>query len=170
MDFADSVLSPNESLAKRFWDKLQEKLLDKASDWAAEAIGKIFRTPLPGKASTTVITITLAAAGITVPIVFHIFTTPEVIADDISVHEVSPLQVNEQQKLFAEVLGPDGQVIPGSTLVWSVTDPRIASVSQEGNVTGLRPGITTIEISSVDVQPGGNVDFDTVFTLMVLFP
>jgi uncharacterized protein YjdB len=44
----------------------------------------------------------------------------------------------------AELRDASGNVITGRTVVWSSSDPTVATVDQTGRVTGMRPGTATI--------------------------
>ena len=60
-------------------------------------------------------------------------------------------------RLTARVLDPNGRVIVGASVIWSVGDATIATVNQEGLVTAIANGSTTIKTTS-----GNLVDFVAV--------
>ena len=66
--------------------------------------------------------------------------------------EVSPptssLAVGAQLPLTAVARDIDGKIVPSASLVWSVRDPSIASVSSSGVVTGVALGTTQVAASA----------------------
>lgn len=64
----------------------------------------------------------------------------------------SPLAigVNESRTMTAKVLDEDGNEIPDAELNWSIDDSDIATVDQNGVVTGLSVGETTVRVTSGD--------------------
>lgn len=64
----------------------------------------------------------------------NLAVTAVVIAPDSAV-----LEEGTSANFNATIIGP-----PGSSAVWSVADPSIASITQNGALTALRPGTTTV--------------------------
>ena len=58
------------------------------------------------------------------------------------------LVVGATTQLAAEVIGADGNAIPGATVAWSTTTPTIISVSASGFVTALQAGQGTARATS----------------------
>jgi uncharacterized protein YjdB len=75
---------------------------------------------------------------------------------------VSTLAIDAQLPLQAQVQDASGAGIPGAAVVWTVQDPRIVSVSNEGVVTALAVGTSQIAanalgksgIATITVTPG----------------
>ena len=58
------------------------------------------------------------------------------------------VNVGSSLSLTAEVLDAGGQAIPSTSVTWSSEDVTIASVSQSGLVTGVKPGTVLIAASA----------------------
>src|SRR4051794_28712474 len=56
----------------------------------------------------------------------------------------STLAVGAQLPLQAVVQGADGKAVSGVSVVWSVQDPKVVSVSSSGVVTALAVGATQV--------------------------
>ena len=75
------------------------------------------------------------------------------------------VSVGSSLSLTAEVLDASGDAIPSFTVTWASEDNSIATVSETGVVTGLRPGTVKIAASSwgkngvatITVNPGVTV-------------
>ncbi|HTJ24284.1 MAG TPA: Ig-like domain-containing protein [Gemmatimonadaceae bacterium] len=78
--------------------------------------------------------------------------TDSVGGGDIASIEVTPpsssLALGAQLPLQAVAKDPDGKIVSTASVVWSVKDPTIASVSNAGVVTGLALGTTQVAASA----------------------
>jgi len=78
--------------------------------------------------------------------------TDSVGGGDIASIEVTPpsssLALGAQLPLQAVAKGPDGKIVSDASIIWSVKDPTIASVSNLGVVTGLALGTTQVAASA----------------------
>ena len=78
--------------------------------------------------------------------------TDSVGGGDIASIEVTPpsssLALGAQLPLQAVAKDPDGKIVSGAAIIWSVKDPTIASVSNLGVVTGLALGTTQVAASA----------------------
>jgi len=61
----------------------------------------------------------------------------------------STLALNAQLPLQAQVEDGSGAIVPGATVVWTVQDPRIVSVSAEGVVTALAVGTSQVAANAL---------------------
>ena len=57
------------------------------------------------------------------------------------------VRVGEQQQVYANVLPSDAK---DSSVYWTVEDPSIASVDQNGVITGIKDGVTTVTATAND--------------------
>lgn len=57
------------------------------------------------------------------------------------------VKVGEQQQVYANVLPSDAK---DSSVYWTVTDPSIASVDQNGVITGIKDGVTIVTATAND--------------------
>ncbi len=62
--------------------------------------------------------------------------------------QTASVQVGSSLALSAEVLNASGEVLPSVDVTWASEDASIASVSQDGIVTGVRAGTVRIAASS----------------------
>ena len=57
---------------------------------------------------------------------------------------VSTLEAGSELQLLAVFVSVDGDTVPVEGILWSSSDPDVASISSDGRVTGLRSGAATI--------------------------
>jgi trimeric autotransporter adhesin len=62
--------------------------------------------------------------------------------------EVAELEVESQLRLQVTILGANGEDLQGKLVFWSSENQQVASVNQEGVVSGVAPGTTRIAASS----------------------
>jgi len=84
---------------------------------------------------------------------YNITTTSEVVISAVSMQGIQlnmeqlELLVGAEETLIAEVIPPNTTI---TTLLWTSSNEKIASVDQEGTVKGISPGETTIKVKSID--------------------
>ncbi len=86
--------------------------------------------------------------------------TPAAVAS-VSVATPEPVLAGEKIRLVAEVKDGRGQAIAGRPVKWSSSSPAVATVTKDGSVTGISPGMAkvTVEVEgqsatvTVTVQP-----------------
>jgi len=61
----------------------------------------------------------------------------------------STLALNAQLPLQAQVQDGSGEIVPDATIVWTVEDPRIVSVSADGVVTALEVGTSQVAANAL---------------------
>src|SRR4051794_31942678 len=74
--------------------------------------------------------------------------TPQVAAIVVSPAR-STLALNAQLPLQAQVQDGSGEIVPDATIVWTVEDPRIVSVSADGVVTALEVGTSQVAANAL---------------------
>lgn len=67
-------------------------------------------------------------------------------------HPLRMAALADTVRLTVEVLDPNGRVIAGAEVTWSADHPSVATVTQDGLVTAVANGSTTIEASSGDLR------------------
>jgi uncharacterized protein YjdB len=62
--------------------------------------------------------------------------------------------VGQVTQLTAEVADESGNVIPDQSIKWATSDPNVATVNSDGEVTAVAPGSVTVTASSEGASPG----------------
>jgi uncharacterized protein YjdB len=62
--------------------------------------------------------------------------------------------VGQVAQLTAEVADESGNVIPDQSITWATSDPKVATVNSDGEVTTVAPGSVTVTASSEGASPG----------------
>ena len=74
--------------------------------------------------------------------------TPQVAAIVVSPAR-STLALNARLPLQAEVQDGSGEIVPDATITWTVEDPRIVSISEDGVVTALEVGTSQVAANAL---------------------
>lgn len=87
---------------------------------------------------------------------------PPQVATIVVTPSVSTIAIDAQLPLQAQVRDASGADVPGATIIWTVQDPNVVSVSTDGVVTALAVGTSQIAanalgkfgIAAITVTPG----------------
>ncbi|MEP6571939.1 MAG: Ig-like domain-containing protein [Gemmatimonadota bacterium] len=103
----------------------------------------------PGSATVTA-TIDSQSATASLVVAANAPPPPAAVAEIALNGPSAPLQVGGTAQLSAAVKDAHGAPLTGRTLVWSSSDPAVATVSSTGLLTALAAGSTTLDASSED--------------------